>query len=66
MGIATMIDARAIVLVATGSAKARAVYSMFTGKITTARPASLLQVHKHVEVILDSAAAEKGLAHGVI
>lgn len=66
MGVATMLNAREIVLVATGAAKARAVHSMFTGRITTARPASLLQLHKHVEVILDSAAAEKGLADRIL
>ncbi|MCM3881736.1 MAG: glucosamine-6-phosphate deaminase [Vicinamibacterales bacterium] len=59
MGVGTLLDARAIVLVATGKAKARAVASLLTGRITTARPASLLQLHHRVEVILDSAAAGK-------
>ena len=40
MGMGTILDARAIVLVATGKAKVRAVESMFTQRITTARPAS--------------------------
>ncbi len=62
MGIGTLLDARAIVLVATGRAKARAVQSMFTGAVTTARPASMLQLHKNVEVILDLAAAGKSFA----
>jgi glucosamine-6-phosphate deaminase len=61
MGVGTLLDARAIVLVATGRAKARAVHSMFTGSVTTARPASLLQLHANVEVILDLGAAEKSL-----
>lgn len=59
MGVATMLESRAVVLIATGRAKARAVGSMFTGRIATAQPASLLQLHCDVEVILDSAAAEK-------
>jgi glucosamine-6-phosphate deaminase len=59
MGIGTMLDARAIVLVATGREKARAVGSMFDARISTERPASVLQLHSNVEVILDSAAAEK-------
>jgi glucosamine-6-phosphate deaminase len=63
MGLATMLEARAIVLVATGKSKARAVRSMFTGRITTARPASLLQLHAKVEVILDLAAAEQSFPH---
>jgi len=36
---------------------------MFTGQITTARPASVLQLHKNVKVILDLAAAEKSFPH---
>ena len=59
MGIGTMLDARAIVLIATGKAKARAAASMFEGRISTERPASFLQLHPNVEVILDLSAAEK-------
>ncbi len=59
MGVGTMLDARAIVLVATGRAKSRAVATMFSGRISTDQPASLLQLHRNVEVILDSAAAQK-------
>ena len=59
MGIGTMLDARAIVLIATGREKARAVASIFEGRISTDRPASVLQLHRNVEVILDLAAAEK-------
>ena len=59
MGIATMLGARAIVLIATGREKARAVRSMFEGQVSTERPASVLQLHANVEVILDLAAAEK-------
>ena len=46
MGIGTMLDARAIVLIATGREKARAVGSMFEGRISTDRPASVLQLHR--------------------
>jgi glucosamine-6-phosphate deaminase len=59
MGVGTMLDAKGIVLIATGRPKSRAVESMFTGRISTAHPASILQLHPHVEVILDLAAAEK-------
>jgi glucosamine-6-phosphate deaminase len=59
MGIGTMLDARAIVLIATGREKARAVGSMFEGRISTDRPASVLQLHPRVEVIVDLPAAEK-------
>jgi glucosamine-6-phosphate deaminase len=59
MGMATMFEARAIVLIATGRAKARAVQAMLSGRLSTLHPASLLQLHPHVQVMLDSAAAEK-------
>ncbi|MEO5742551.1 MAG: glucosamine-6-phosphate deaminase [Vicinamibacterales bacterium] len=59
MGIGTMLEARAILLIATGRPKARAVGSMFTGQISTGHPASFLQLHPSVEIILDLGAAEK-------
>jgi glucosamine-6-phosphate deaminase len=59
MGIGTMLEAQAIVLIATGREKARAIGSLFEGRISTDRPASVLQLHQNVEVILDLAAAEK-------
>ena len=59
MGIGTMFDARAIALIATGREKARAIASMFGGLISTERPASVLQLHPTVEVMLDLPAAEK-------
>lgn len=59
MGVGTMLDARAIVLIATGREKARAIGSMFEGRVSTEQPASVLQLHANVEVILDLPAAEK-------
>jgi glucosamine-6-phosphate deaminase len=59
MGVGTMLAARAIVLIATGRSKARAVGSMFGGRVSSEQPASLLQLHSNVEVILDLPAAEK-------
>jgi glucosamine-6-phosphate deaminase len=47
------------VLIATGREKARAVGSMCDARISTERPASVLQLHPNVEVILDLPAAEK-------
>jgi glucosamine-6-phosphate deaminase len=58
MGIGTMLDARAVVLIATGRSKARAVKAMFGGEISAEQPASVLQLHPNVEVILDLSAAE--------
>jgi glucosamine-6-phosphate deaminase len=59
MGVGTMLDARAIVLIATGREKARAVGSMCTGYVSTERPASVLQLHPSVQVIVDLPAAEQ-------
>ncbi len=59
MGVGTMLEARAIVLIATGREKARAIGSMFGGRVSTEAPASILQLHGNVEVILDLPAAEK-------
>ncbi|MGE3488467.1 MAG: glucosamine-6-phosphate deaminase [Vicinamibacterales bacterium] len=57
MGMATILHAREIVLMATGAEKADAVAAMIDGPITTRLPASLLQVHSRVTVMLDRAAA---------
>ena len=57
MGMATILGARNIVLIATGREKADAVYQMIEGLITPQVPASLLQVHPRVTVMLDHEAA---------
>ncbi len=57
MGMATILGARAIVLMATGAEKADAVYGMIEGLITPKLPASFLQVHPRVTVMLDHAAS---------
>ena len=59
MGMATILNARDIVLVATGAEKAEAVHGMIEGLISTQLPASILQVHPRVTVMLDRAAAGK-------
>ena len=59
IGMATILSAREIVLLATGAEKADAVQGMVEGLITTLLPASLLQVHPRVTVMLDVEAAAK-------
>ena len=59
MGMATILRAREIILIATGKEKASAVRGMVEGLITTRLPASMLQVHPRVTVMLDRAAAAK-------
>lgn len=59
MGMATILHAREIVLMATGAEKAAAIAGMIDGPITTRLPASFLQLHPRVTVMLDRAAATK-------
>jgi glucosamine-6-phosphate deaminase len=59
MGMATILKARRIVLIATGKSKARCVDLMVNGPITTKLPASFLQLHRDVELMLDQDAAKQ-------
>jgi glucosamine-6-phosphate deaminase len=59
MGVATILRARAIVLVATGARKASVIARMVAGPVTTRLPASLLQLHPQVDILLDAAAATR-------
>lgn len=53
MGMATILGARTIILIATGEAKTDAVNAMLEGTVTTRWPASFLQLHPHVTVMVD-------------
>jgi glucosamine-6-phosphate deaminase len=57
MGIGTILAARRIALIATGRSKARAISAMLSGRVTPAVPASFLQLHHDVTLVLDRAAA---------
>jgi glucosamine-6-phosphate deaminase len=57
MGIGTILSAREVVLLAHGHTKARIVARALRGPVTTQVPASLLQAHPKVTVLLDRAAA---------
>lgn len=59
MGMATILRAKRIVLVATGATKARVVQRMIEGPVTPRLPGSFLQLHRCAEVWLDRAAAAK-------
>ncbi|MCR5794914.1 MAG: glucosamine-6-phosphate deaminase [Solobacterium sp.] len=59
MGLASIMRAKQIIVIATGANKADAVYGMLKGPKTTDCPASVLQDHPDVIVILDRAAASK-------
>lgn len=59
MGIGTIMAAREIMLLATGSEKAEAVRKMVKGPVTPSLPASILRLHHNVTLLLDEAAASK-------
>ena len=56
-GVGTILEARHLVLVATGEVKAAAVASLVEGPVTAFFPASALQLHPHVSVVIDEPAA---------
>lgn len=57
MGIQTIMNAKKIVLIATGKNKAETVKKSFFGPITPSVPASILQLHPDCTVVLDADAA---------
>lgn len=59
MGIANIMKAKKIVLIAIGKKKAQALYNMIHGPIHESCPGSILQTHPDVTIILDEEAASK-------
>ncbi|MGT2799683.1 glucosamine-6-phosphate deaminase [Streptococcus marmotae] len=59
MGIASIMSAKTVVLMAYGESKAEAVHQMVEGPVTEAVPASVLQNHANVYVIVDEEAASQ-------
>ena len=58
MGLGGIMKAKKIILIASGENKAEAIKGLFSGKITTANPATMLQMHRDVVVIIDEAAGK--------
>ncbi|MFJ5977291.1 glucosamine-6-phosphate deaminase [Pseudarthrobacter oxydans] len=56
-GLGTILDARHVILLATGAQKAQAVRDFVEGPVAAICPASILQFHPHATVLLDEAAA---------
>ncbi len=57
MGVGTILDARELILLATGSAKAAVVAQAVEGPITAMVSASAIQMHPNCKVVVDEAAA---------
>jgi glucosamine-6-phosphate deaminase len=58
-GIATILEARHLVLIATGGNKATPIAQTVEGPLTAMVPASAIQLHPHATVIVDEDAAEQ-------
>jgi glucosamine-6-phosphate deaminase len=59
MGVGTILDARKLILVASGKAKAKAIAQAVEGPITSMVTASALQLHRDAKVIIDEEAASE-------
>ena len=58
-GLGTILRARHLLVMASGEAKADAVAAAVEGPLSTSCPGSVLQLHPHVTVLLDPAAAAR-------
>ena len=58
-GLGTILDARHLFLLAFGEGKAAAVAGAVEGPVTSSLPGSAIQLHPHVTVVLDEAAASQ-------
>jgi len=57
MGIGTILEAREIALMASGTAKAQIVRAAWTGSVTERLPASWVRTHRNIHLYLDTDAA---------
>lgn len=58
MGIGSILNAKRIILVATGPKKAQAIKDTIEGVITTNIPSSILRIHPNIQIYLDKEAAK--------
>lgn len=58
MGLGGIMKAKKIMVIASGEGKAEVVKAMMSGKITTEIPATMLQMHRDVVLIVDEDAAK--------
>lgn len=58
-GLGTILDAGHLVMIATGESKADAIAAMVEGPVSASCPASVLQFHRHLTVLVDEPAAAR-------
>lgn len=66
MGIGTIMRAKKIILLANGKRKTKAIERTINSPITTKVPATVLQLHKEVTIIIDKAASSLLVSDGNI
>ena len=59
MGVQAILQSRKIILMAFGDEKSEIVYKMLGGEVRTDVPASILQLHREITIILDEESASK-------
>jgi glucosamine-6-phosphate deaminase len=59
MGVGTIMDAKTLLLLASGEGKAAAIQATCEGPITAMWPATIVQMHRQATVIVDKPAASK-------
>ena len=59
MGIDTILQARQLLLIAWGEEKAEAIRMMVEGEVSSRIPASYLQTHPNIEIVIDEKAAQQ-------
>ena len=62
-GLGTIMDARNVILMATGEGKADAIAAVVEGPVTAMWPGSVLQLHPKATIVVDEAAASKLALH---
>lgn len=58
-GLATIMSAKHLVLLASGKGKAEAVHQLVEGPVSAMWPATIMQMHPHATVLVDDAAASR-------
>lgn len=59
MGVGTVMDAKELILLASGESKTDAIQATCEGPVTAMWPATIVQMHRQATVIVDEAAASK-------
>jgi len=59
MGVGTIMEAKRLLLMASGEAKADAIKATVEGPVTARYPATIVQLHRFATIVVDRAAASK-------